>query len=80
MQRIAPSEKDPDSATLEKQLWAVADQLRANSGLKAAEYYAPVLGLVFLRFAEARFALQRAKLATAPRVARPLLGHNSTNF
>ena len=62
MQWIAPSEKDTASATLEKQLWAAADQLRANSGLKAAEYSAPVLGLIFLRFAEARFALQRAKL------------------
>jgi len=34
MQWIAPSEKDTVSATLEKQLWAAADQLRANSGLK----------------------------------------------
>jgi hypothetical protein len=29
MQWIAPSEKDTASATLEKQLWAAADQLRA---------------------------------------------------
>ena len=70
MQWIAPSEKDTASATLEKQLWAAADQLRANSGLKAAEYSAPVLGLIFLRFAEARFALQRAKLEAASTVAR----------
>jgi type I restriction enzyme M protein len=70
MQWIAPSEKDTASATLEKQLWAAADQLRANSGLKAAEYSAPVLGLIFLRFAEARFALQRAKLETASTSSR----------
>ena len=52
---IAPSEKDNDSATLEKSLWAAADQFRANSGLKAQEYSEPILGLIFLRFAEMRF-------------------------
>ena len=34
----APSEKDTDTATLEKRLWDTADQFRANSGLKAQEY------------------------------------------
>ena len=62
---IAPSEKDTDSAALEKRLWDAADQFRANSGLKAQEYSAPVLGLIFLRFAEVRFAAQRAKLEKA---------------
>jgi type I restriction enzyme M protein len=62
MQWIAPSEKDTDSAALEKRLWDAADQFRANSGLKSQEYSAPVLGLIFLRFAEVRFAAQRAKL------------------
>ena len=59
---IAPSEKDHDNAALEKRLWDAADQFRANSGLKAQEYSAPVLGLIFLRFAEVRFAAQRARL------------------
>lgn len=59
---IAPSEKDTDNAALEKRLWDAADQFRANSGLKSQEYSAPVLGLIFLRFAEVRFAAQRAKL------------------
>ena len=55
MQWIAPSEKDNDNAALEKRLWDAADQFRANSGLKAQEYSAPVLGLIFLRFnAQAR--------------------------
>jgi len=62
---IAPSEKDTDSAALEKRLWDAADQFRANSGLKSQEYSAPVLGLIFLRFAEVRFAAQRAKLEEA---------------
>jgi type I restriction enzyme M protein len=40
---------------VEKRLWEAADQLRANSKLKASEYSVPVLGLIFLRFADARF-------------------------
>ena len=62
MQWIAPSEKDTANNTLEKRLWDAADQFRANSGLTAAQYSQPVLGLIFLRFAEVRFAIQRAKL------------------
>ena len=67
---IAPSEKDADNAALEKRLWDAADQFRANSGLKSQEYSAPVLGLIFLRFAEVRFAAQRAKLEKASASAR----------
>jgi len=62
MHWVAPSEKDAATDTLEKRLWAAADQLRANSGLTSAQYSAPVLGLIFLRFAEARFAKRRATL------------------
>ena len=61
---IAPSEKDTATNTLEKRLWDAADQLRANSGLKPQEYSGPILGLIFLRFAEVRFTAQRAKLGT----------------
>ncbi len=63
MHWIAPSEKDAATASLEKRLWDAADQFRANSGLKAQEYSGPILGLIFLRFAEVRFAAQRAKLS-----------------
>ena len=65
MHWIAPSEKDAATTTLEKRLWDAADQFRANSGLKAQEYSGPILGLIFLRFAEVRFAIQRAKLEGA---------------
>ncbi len=41
---------------IEKRLWATADQLWANTGLKPAEFSTPVLGLIFLRYAEKRFA------------------------
>ena len=62
MHWIAPSEKDTDNAALEKRLWDTADQYRANSGLKAQEYSGPILGIIFLRFAEVRFVKQREKL------------------
>jgi type I restriction enzyme M protein len=70
MQWIAPSEKDTANQTLEKRLWEAADQLRANSGLTSAQYSTPVLGLIFLRFAEARFAKRRAELKNPPSPAR----------
>jgi type I restriction enzyme M protein len=70
MQWIAPSEKDSATSTLEKRLWDAADQLRANSGLKPQEYSGPILGLIFLRFAEVRFAALRAKLESAGSSAR----------
>jgi len=62
---IAPSEKDTATETLEERLWDAADQFRANSGLKAQEYSGPILGLIFLRFAEVRFTAQRATLEKA---------------
>jgi len=62
MQWIAPSEKDEANGKLEKRLWEAADQLRANSGLNAQQYSGPVLGLIFLRFAEVRFAKRHAAL------------------
>ena len=49
----------PDITQLEKRLWDAADELRANSGLKASEYGTPVLGVIFLRFADAKFAAAR---------------------
>jgi type I restriction enzyme M protein len=62
MHWIAPAEKDAGTETLENRLWAAADQLRANSGLTSGQYSQPVLGLIFLRFAEVRFNKKRAAL------------------
>ena len=62
---VAPPERDLDKAAMEKSLWEAADQFRANSGLKAQEYSGPILGLIFLRFADARFMPQWQKLKAA---------------
>ena len=40
---------------LEADLWRAADSLRANSDLKASEYSTPVLGLIFLKFADNKY-------------------------
>ncbi|CRL60943.1 class I SAM-dependent DNA methyltransferase [Proteus vulgaris] len=47
---------------LEKRLWTAADSLRANTGLTAQEYSRPILGLIFLKYAEYRFTLAKNKL------------------
>lgn len=70
MQWIAPSERDAGNDALEKRLWEAADQLRANSGLTSAQYSQPVLGLIFLRFAEARF--ERVRRLLEERTPGPL--------
>jgi len=70
MRWVAPTEKDDANHRLEKRLWEAADQFRANSGLKAGQYSTPVLGLIFLRFAEARFAKRRTELEKGGTSAR----------
>jgi hypothetical protein len=55
MHWVAPTEKDTATGNLEKRLWDASDQFRTNSGLKSQEYSTPIFGLIFLRFAEARF-------------------------
>jgi len=40
---------------LEDDLWRSADTLRANSDLKSTEYATPVLGLIFLKFADNKY-------------------------
>jgi type I restriction enzyme M protein len=48
---------------IEKRLWASADELRANSKLKSSEYSVPVLGLIFLRYADFKFGIAEKELA-----------------
>lgn len=48
---------------LEDRLWKAADQLRANSSLAASQYSIPVLGLIFLRYADVRFTQVEKELA-----------------
>jgi type I restriction enzyme M protein len=45
-----------NNTDLEKRLWKAADELRANSKLRSAEYSTPVLGLIFLKYADHKFS------------------------
>ena len=47
---------------LESDLWAAADKLRANSDLRASEYSTPVLGLIFLKFADINYRRHEAAI------------------
>ena len=60
--RPAPPKDEPNNQ-MESRLWDAADELRANSKLKSSEYSVPVLGLIFLRYADHKFTAAEAELA-----------------
>lgn len=50
--------------TLEDRLWNAADGLRANSELSSNEYSTPVLGLIFLKYADYKLETLAKQLGT----------------
>lgn len=58
--------KSTDLAAVRRALWGAADELRANSKLTAVQYRHPVLGLIFLAYAEHRFEAARPELGRGP--------------
>ena len=50
---------------IENRLWSAANELRANSHLRGSEYSTPVLGLIFLRYADHKFRQVAQELSTA---------------
>ena len=57
---------------LERRLWQAADRLRANSKLRAADYSIPVLGLIFLRYADVRFGRVEERLEATATARSPV--------
>jgi type I restriction enzyme M protein len=55
-----------DYSELKSRLWHAADELRANSRLRSHEYSVPVLGLIFLRYADYKFGQAQAELERMP--------------
>ena len=53
-----------NTTEVERRLWAAADNLRANSKLRSHEYSTPVLGLIFLAYADHRFEQAQQELGT----------------
>ncbi len=49
---------------LEATLWQSADTLRANSDLKSTEYSTPVMGLIFLKFADNNYSRYEKEIYT----------------
>ncbi len=64
--------KTDELARVRRALWAAADELRANSTLSPAEYRGPVLGLIFLAYAERRFEQLRPELEAKATARRPV--------
>ena len=50
---------------IEKRLWGAADNLRANSTYASNEYFLPVMGLVFLRYAYRRYLSVKDDIETS---------------
>ena len=61
-----------DLAEVQRTLWAAADELRANSSLAANEYRGPVLGLIFLAYAEFRFDQVRPEVEAKATARHPV--------
>ncbi len=51
-----------DNNEIESRLWAAADQLWANSDLRPSEYSVPVLGMIFLRYADLKFTTAKEEI------------------
>lgn len=51
-----------DIKQLESKLWEAADHLRANSSLRLNEFAEPVLGLIFLKFADVKFTAAQKEI------------------
>lgn len=51
-----------DIKKLEAKLWEAADHLRANSALRLNEFAEPVLGLIFLKFADVKFTAAQKEI------------------
>ena len=60
-----------DLANVRRTLWAAADSCARNSTLAPSEYRGPVLGLIFLAYAEHRFEQVRPELEAKATARRP---------
>lgn len=60
-----PADTNDTSAELERRLWATANTLWADADLKPSEYSPIVLGIIFLRYADAKFSTVEAEMKPA---------------
>jgi len=55
-------EKNKELGELFNRLWTAADELRANSKLRSTQYSTPVLGILFVRYADYMFEEAKQRL------------------
>jgi type I restriction enzyme M protein len=72
--RDEPEQSRLTNGEIEKRLWAIANNLRANSKLNSAEYSTPVLGLIFLRHSDSKFTKKQKELEAARQGSRRQTG------
>lgn len=65
MNWIEPADTTDTSAELERRLWATANTLWADADLKPSEYSPIVLGIIFLRYADAKFTAVEPEMVPA---------------
>ncbi|MFH1353920.1 MAG: N-6 DNA methylase [bacterium] len=58
----AKTKKEKQQKSLESRLWEAAGKMRAESPLRLNEFAEPVLGLIFLKFADVRFVTAREEI------------------
>ncbi|MFH1956112.1 MAG: N-6 DNA methylase [Patescibacteria group bacterium] len=64
---------------LESRLWEAADHMRANSPLRLNEFAEPVLGLIFLKFADVRYNKVAEEIAKEKKSKAKKLGGASVS-
>ncbi len=69
-----------NQSQIESRLWSAADELRANSDLRGSEYSTPVLGLIFLKYADYKFTEVQRELRLVTSSSKRLLIDEKTQF
>ncbi len=62
LNRNSKTMTDQELKQLKDNLWHSADMLRASAHLSASKYGQPILGLIFLRYADVLFKQHKAKI------------------
>lgn len=69
-----------DVKEFQNKLWEAADKLRANSSLKGTDFSIPVLGLIFLRYADYKFQKVKAELQSELQSSRRRVSDDITPY
>ena len=71
---------DRELKALKENLWHAADVLRAGAHLAANKYGQPILGLIFLRYADILFKQHKDQIEADSTATRSSISQNSRYF